>query len=199
MRASCHNCTSSCGGTLVAVDGERIEDACRALLEAIGEDPGRQGLRDTPRRWAAMWREFVDYDAGKLDTAFESLKADQMVVVSGMRVWSFCEHHLLPFWCDVACGYTTDAKIIGLSKFARISHRHAHRLQVQERLVEEIADDIATLTGSENVGVIARGVHTCMVMRGVRTEGVMTSSAMRGAFRHNAAMREEFLNLARGA
>jgi GTP cyclohydrolase I len=144
-----------------------------------------------------MWHEFIDYDPGKLDTCFETTKADQLVVVSGMRVWSFCEHHLLPFWCDVSCGYTTDQNIIGLSKFARIAHKHAHSLQVQERLVEQMADDIQAMTKSENVGVVARGVHTCMVMRGIRTEGTMTSSAMRGAFRHNASMREEFLSLCR--
>jgi len=181
----------------VGVDLDRLIDAYRAVLEAIGENPDRQGLQETPGRVARMWQEFVDYDPGKLDTCFESVTADQLVVVSGMRVWSFCEHHLLPFWADVSCGYTTDAKVIGLSKFARIAHKHAHALQVQERLVEQIAGDITDMTGSENVAVIAKGVHTCMVMRGIRTEGTMTSSAMRGAFRHNAAMREEFLSLCR--
>lgn len=166
------------------------------LLAAIGEDPEREGLRDTPRRWAKSWAEFMDYDPGKVDTCFEAVKADQMVVVSGVRVWSLCEHHLLPFWCDVAVGYTTDQAVIGLSKVARLAHKHAHRLQVQERLVEGIADDVQAQTGSENVAVLAQGVHTCMVMRGIKTPGTMTSSAMRGSFRHNDAARAEFLRLA---
>lgn len=112
-----------------------------------------------------------------------------------MRVWSLCEHHLLPFWCDVSIGYIARKRIVGLSKFARIAHDAAHRLQVQERLVEQIANRVASVSGSPDVAVLARGEHLCMSMRGVRTKGLATSSALRGAFKR-PALRAEFLGLA---
>jgi GTP cyclohydrolase IA len=166
------------------------------LLLAIGEDPDREGLCDTPRRFADWWAEFIDHDPGRTDTAFEAAEADQMVVVSGLKVWSLCEHHLLPFWCDVAIGYVAADRILGLSKFARVARRAAHRLQVQERLTKDIADEISRLTGTPDVAVLARGEHLCLTMRGVRTPAVMTSSVMRGAFREDPAARSEFLRLA---
>jgi GTP cyclohydrolase I len=174
----------------------RLEHLCRQLLLAIGEDPDREGLRDTPRRWAAWWREFVDHDPGTLGTTFEAIEADQLVVVSGIRLWSLCEHHLLPFWCDVAIGYIAGDRVLGLSKFARVARKFAHRLQVQERLTKQIADEVARLTGSPDVAVIARGEHLCMSARGVRAPALMTSSVMRGAFRAKPEARAEFLQLA---
>jgi len=179
----------------MAVDVTMLEHHARAILMAIGEDINRPGLAETPARYARMWRDFIDYEPGSTNTSFESVHADQMVVVSGMKVWSFCEHHLLPFWADISCGYLTDQKVLGLSKFARIAHKHAHRLQVQEQLVEQIADEITDHTGTPNVAVLAQGVHTCMVMRGIKTEGIMTSSAMRGTFREDPKAREEFLRI----
>lgn len=169
----------------------------RELLVALGEDPGRDGLADTPRRFADLWREFVEYDPGRVGTTFEAAGADQMVVVSGIRVWSLCEHHLLPFWCDLAVGYVAAGRVLGLSKFARIAHRHAHRLQVQERLTQEVAESVAALTGSPDVAVRARGEHLCMAMRGIRTPALMTSSVMRGVFRDRPEARAEFLQLCR--
>ena len=112
------------------VDYPRLLELGRELLIAIGEDPDREGLQDTPRRWANWWREFIEYDAGTTDTSFNSVSTDQMVCVSGMRVFSLCEHHLLPMWCDVAIGYIPRDKVLGLSKFARIAHKFAHQLQV---------------------------------------------------------------------
>lgn len=179
----------------VEVLGPAVEDAVRALLEAVGEDPDRKGLRETPARVARFWREFLEHDPGKLDTRFESVRTDQLVAVTGMRVWSLCEHHLLPFWCDVSVGYLAGDTVLGLSKFARIAHRHAHRLQLQERLVDGIAEEVARRAETESVAVVARGVHLCMVMRGVRTEATMTSSSMRGVFRHNPFARQEFMDL----
>jgi GTP cyclohydrolase I len=178
------------------VDYTQLHSIGRNLLEAIGEDPTRPGLVDTPRRFADSWREFVEYDPGNIETTFESVTLDQMVVVKGMRVWSMCEHHLLPFWCDVSVGYLTGDKVLGLSKFARIAHKHAHRLQLQERLVEGIATDLKEIVGTENVAVIAEGEHLCMTMRGVRTPARMISSAMYGAFRTEQA-RAEFLSIVR--
>jgi len=170
-----------------------LEALGRRLLVAIGEDPEREGLRDTPARWARWWGEFIDYQPGKVETAFQSVSVDQMVVVSGMRVWSLCEHHLLPFWCDVSIGYLAGERVLGLSKFARVAHHHAHRLQVQERLVQGIAETVQDLAATKNVAVIAHGEHLCMTMRGIKTQGVMTSSVMTGVFRENAAVRAEFL------
>lgn len=113
-----------------------------------------------------------------------------------MRVWSLCEHHLLPFWCDVAIGYIATDRVLGLSKFARVAGQFAHRLQVQERLTRQVADAIERLTGSPDVAVLATGEHLCMSARGVRTPALMTSSVMRGAFRDSPSARAEFLQLA---
>jgi len=167
----------------------------RELLQAIGEDPEREGIKDTPRRFADWWKEFIDYQPGSLDTCFESITTDQMVTVSGMRVWSLCEHHLLPFWCDVSIGYIAGEQVLGLSKFARIAHKYAHTLQLQERLCHQIADEITRIVGTEDVAVLARGRHLCMEMRGVRTPGLMSSSVMRGLFRDKNEARMEFLQL----
>jgi GTP cyclohydrolase I len=177
------------------VDYPRLLELGRELLLAIGEDPEREGLLETPRRWADSWREFIEYDPGKTDTVFETSTADQMVTVSGMRVSSLCEHHLLPFWCDVAIGYIADGKVLGLSKFARIAHQFAHQLQLQERLGQQIADEVSRITGTENVAVVLKGEHLCMTTRGIRTPGTMTSSVMRGVFRDEYETRMEFLRL----
>lgn len=167
----------------------------RELLQAIGEDPERDGLKDTPRRFADWWEEFICYHPGSLDTCFESVTTDQMVTVSDMRVWSLCEHHLLPFWCDVSIGYIAGEQVLGLSKFARIAHKYAHTLQLQERLCHQIADEVTQIVGTEDVAVLASGQHLCMAMRGIRTPGTMTSSVMRGVFRSSSEARMEFLTL----
>ena len=177
------------------VDYDRLLRLGRETLEAIGEDPNRPGLVETPRRWAAMWREFIEYNPGQTETVFESVQTDQMVVVSGMRVWSLCEHHLLPFWCDIAIGYIARDCVLGLSKFGRIAHQYAHRLQLQEQLVQQIAVEVSRVTGSPDVAVIGRGEHLCMSMRGVKTPAIMTSSAMYGVFREKPEARAEFLAL----
>lgn len=177
------------------VDYDKLVQIGRDLLIAIGEDPERDGLKDTPHRYAKWWREFIDYDAGKIETSFQLENNDQMVAVTGMRVWSLCEHHLLPFSSTISIGYIPKDKVLGLSKFARIAHKYAHKPQVQERLVQEIADEVKKITGSENVAVVADGEHSCMVMRGIRTSGNMRTSVMSGAFRNEPEARAEFLNL----
>lgn len=174
---------------------ERIQDLTEQLIEALGYDSSSDGLRDTPRRVAKLWTDFTTYEAGNCDTAFEMETSDQIVVVKGMRVWSMCEHHLLPFWCDISAGYITRGKVLGLSKFARIAHKHAHKLQLQERLVEQIAEDIRQATATDDVAVFAEGEHLCMTMRGIRTAALMNSSSMHGAFRSNAETRAEFFAL----
>jgi GTP cyclohydrolase I len=177
------------------VDYPRLLELGRELLLAIGEDPDREGLLDTPRRWADSWREFIEYDPGTIETTFASVDAGQLVCVSGLRVSSLCEHHLLPFWCDVAIGYIPDEKVLGLSKFARIAHQFAHQLQLQERLGQQIADEVSRITGTENVAVVLKGEHLCMTVRGIRTPGQMSSSVMRGVFRAESEMRMEFLSM----
>jgi GTP cyclohydrolase I len=180
---------------------ERREDlaACATrLLTLLGEDPKRPGLVDTPQRFARMWDEFIHYDPGTTDTVFEGVVADQMVVVSGMPVWSMCEHHLLPMRMNVSIGVIARDKVLGLSKYARIAHKHAHKLQIQERYVKEVADEIEAMLGAPDVAVVASGVHLCMEMRGIRTHGLMTSSVMRGAFQEEGPSRAEFLALHNG-
>jgi GTP cyclohydrolase I len=177
------------------VDYPRLLELGRELLLAIGEDPDREGLNDTPRRWANWWREFIGYDPGTTDTSFNAVSTDQMVCVSGMRVFSLCEHHLLPMWCDVAIGYSPTERVLGLSKFARIAHKFAHQLQVQERLGEQIAAEVSRITGTEDVAVVLKGEHLCMTARGIRTPGVMSTSLMRGVFRDEYEKRMEFLQL----
>lgn len=175
----------------------QIELLIAELLRMIGEDPSRPGLIETPRRVAAFWSEFIDYDPGVTDTTFESISTNHMVIVSPIRVWSLCEHHLLPFWCDVSIGYIPRGKVLGLSKFARIAHQFAHKLQLQEQLVDEIANEVARVTDSPDVMVIGRGEHMCMVMRGIQTPALMTSSRIMGVFSTEDAARAEFLSLVR--
>lgn len=174
----------------------RLAALGRALLLLIGEDPDREGLRDTPRRWADWWLEFSDYGDPNAERTFDEVRSDQMVVVSGIRVWSLCEHHLLPFWCDLTLGYLPAGRILGLSKFGRIAHLHAHRLQVQERLVGDIAAHLCRATGSEDVAVLGEGEHLCMTMRGARTPHRMQCQVILGRFRRVASVRQEFFHLA---
>lgn len=178
------------------VDRDALERIGRELLVAIGEDPSRDGLRETPARWAKWWAEFIDHDPGRIATAFEPECFDEMVAVCGIEVWSLCEHHLLPFRSVISCAYMPNDKMLGLSKFARIAHMMAHRPQVQERLVNDIANMIEKVTGSPDVAVIADGEHLCMTMRGVKTPASMRTSVMRGRFRTETMMRSEFLALA---
>lgn len=172
-------------------------ELARQLLVEIGEDPDRDGLRATPARFARWWREFINYDPGSLGTLFESVGTSQLVVVSDIQVWSLCEHHLLPFSCSVTIAYRPTEQLLGLSKFARVAHHHAHRLQVQERLVNQIALEISTLSGAEDVAVIAKGEHLCMTMRGVKAAAQMTSTAYRGEFGTDAGLRAELFDLIR--
>jgi len=175
---------------------DRLVQLGTDLLTTIGEDPNRTGLRETPQRFARYWQEFLAYDAGTVDTTFTSVVVDQMVVVSGIKVWSLCEHHLLPFSCDIAVGYITRDRVIGLSKIPRICHKHAHRLQLQEQLIDDIATEVIKIADCLDVAVVGKGCHTCMTMRGIKSDGVMTSSVMRGRFKENHHTRLEFLSLA---
>jgi len=177
------------------IDTNKIEQAYTMILEAIGENPEREGIQETPKRVAKWWKEFIDYDAGKINTTFQGMSIDQMVIIKDIKVWSLCEHHLLPFWCNVSIAYISKEKVLGLSKFARIANKHAHKLQIQEQLVDNIAKDISGIIESDDVAVIANGEHLCMSMRGIKTPHTMISSSMNGVFIDDHKARSEFLNL----
>jgi len=165
------------------VDQRAISVAIKSLLVALGEDPAREGLAETPTRVARLWAEFIDYDPGNLGTSFDVVQVDQMVAVSGVRVWSLCEHHLLPFWTDLTIAYIANDRIVGLSKMARMAHKAAHRLQLQERLVTDVANSLAVVLEHDDVAVLGTGEHLCMTMRGIKTPGLFHTSVLRGAFR----------------
>ncbi|MCQ6556862.1 GTP cyclohydrolase I [Streptomyces sp. C10-9-1] len=179
------------------VNGERVADLARQLLEAVGEDPQREGLRGTPERFARWWTEFLDHDPGRTDTVFEEdlpAGTDRVVIVRGIVAWSLCEHHLLPMRLELTIGYRPCGSVLGLSKFARIVAAHAHRLQLQERIVDGVAADVAKATGSADVGVVADGVHLCMSMRGVRQDQARTlSHSLSGAFADGGALGSQLL------
>lgn len=181
----------------MSVDKSKLELLCKEFLICIGENPDDPRISDTPKRWAKMWAEFIDYDAGNITTSFKLENMDQMIVVRDIKIWSICEHHLVPFWANITLGYIPKEKVLGLSKFGRIAHKHAHKLQIQERLVADIAKDIMDMGNTDSVAVIAQGEHLCMTMRGIKTPAIMVSSSMNGVFRNNGEARSEFLRLAK--
>lgn len=191
-------------GDTIKSKGLRVTDRCKIanliheLLVALGEDPDREGLRDTPMRVARFWQEFIEYDPGRVRTCFSTETIDQLVILRVNRVWSMCEHHLLPFQMNIVIGYLARGKFLGASKFARVCYKYAHRLQIQEHFVEQVADEIQELTDSPDVAVYAVGRHTCMESRGIQNDGAMCTSVMRGIFRANPVARQEFLLLAGG-
>jgi GTP cyclohydrolase I len=166
----------------------------RRLLEVL-QIPIEGETLETPKRWAKWWMEFMNYDPGKVETSFSSNRVDQMVVITIDRIWSLCSHHLLPWYADVTIGYIPNQRVLGLSKFARIAQKHAHKPQTQEQFVDDIAEEISRLAGTKNVAVVARGEHLCMISRGIKAPGKMMTSSMKGAFRHEGSTRREFFSL----
>ncbi|WP_197085184.1 GTP cyclohydrolase I [Saccharothrix sp. ST-888] len=162
------------------VDTVRVTSLVRQLLDAIGEDPDREGLVDTPSRVARWWAEFLDHDAGSVDTVFNhTTDADGLVLLRGIEAWSLCEHHLLPFRLNVSIAYVPHAKVLGLSKLVRQLRAHTHGLQLQERITDQVAAAIAKAAGTDDVAVYAEGEHLCMSMRGVEASGVRTITSCR--------------------
>jgi GTP cyclohydrolase I len=187
------------------IDGKAAEESVRELLQALGENPKRDGLLNTPRRVARMYRELlagykVD-PAVMVNGALFDVKYDEMVIVRDIEFYSLCEHHMLPFMGRVHVAYIPDGKVLGLSKIPRVVDMYARRLQVQERMTRQIADFLSDLLKPQGVAVVVEALHLCMMMRGVKkNDARMTTSAMHGAFRANLATREEFLaNISRGA
>ena len=187
------------------VDIPASESAVLELLRALGEQPEREGLLDTPRRVARMYSELLSgyhADPDKIvNGALFNITYDQMVIVRDIKFYSLCEHHLLPFLGRAHVAYMPAGKVIGLSKIPRLVDVFARRLQVQERMTRQIADLLQQMLEPHGVAVVVEGMHMCTMMRGVKKHDArMTTSAMLGSFRTNAATRQEFMdNISRGA
>lgn len=179
-------------------DGAPTDGVVR-LLEYIGENPTRQGLVDTPRRVVKAMQEMTAgyaVDVGKLLAVSFDVDYDQLVVVRNIPFSSLCEHHMLPFTGTATVGYLPSTRIVGLSKLARLVHAYAKRLQVQERMTQQIADAMQTHIMPQGCGVVLRGNHSCMQCRGIETQGEMVTSALHGTLRVDPMQRQEFLALA---
>lgn len=184
------------------VDHARIERAVREILLAVGEDPDREGLLETPARVARMYAEMftgLRQDPREhLRKAFTE-KYDEIVLVRDIAFNSVCEHHLLPFMGHAHIGYLPDGRVVGLSKLARVVEVVSHRPQVQERMTEQIADLLEHDLGAKGVAVVVEATHTCMTIRGVRKpSSICVTSAMKGLFRTNISSRAEVLSLIYG-
>jgi GTP cyclohydrolase I len=175
-----------------------IEDSVRTLLTNVGEDPDREGLQRTPDRVARMYDELLSgyhTDPVKMiNDALFTVDYSEMVIVKDIDYYSMCEHHMLPFYGKVHVAYIPNGKVIGLSKIPRIVEMFARRLQVQERMTEQIADFINEVIQPQGVAVVAEGVHMCSMMRGVKKANAsMVTSAVRGTFKDDPKTRAEFM------
>jgi GTP cyclohydrolase I len=183
-----------------ATESDTIADLVRRMLVQLGEDPNREGLRRTPERFEKALRYLTSgyrQEPEKiLNNAMFTVGYDEMVVVKDIEVYSLCEHHLLPFFGKCHVAYLPNKKVVGLSKIARLVNMYARRLQIQERLTNQIALTIQEQLKPQGVGVIIEARHLCMVMRGVEKQNsAAVTSAMLGAFRENKQTRDEFLSL----
>ena len=181
---------------------EKVETAVSQILTAIGEDPTRDGLQRTPLRVADMFAEiFAGYQTDAKTLLSQSLfdvEYDEMILVKDIEFYSMCEHHMLPFHGKVHVAYVPNDKVVGLSQIPRLVEIYARRLQVQERMTQQIAQSLYSALKPQGVGVIVEGAHFCAMMRGVEKEQMrMVTSAMRGTFKKLSATRNEFLSLIR--
>lgn len=183
-------------------DHARIRAAVVEMLSAIGDDPARDGLQDTPRRIAEMYMEIFEglwVDPRKyLETVF-AVAHDEMVILRNIPFYSMCEHHFLPFHGEAHVGYIPDGRVVGISKLARVVEGFARRPQIQEQLTSQVAEAIMEVLKPDGVAVVIEAEHLCMTMRGVKKPGSrMVTSAMRGDFKQSAVTRGEFLSLVHG-
>ena len=184
------------------IDQDRLKSAVVDLLKAIGEDPERNGLADTPRRIADMYAEIFSGLAidplQYLKVSFE-VAHDEMVILRNIPFYSMCEHHFLPFHGEAHVGYIPDGRIVGISKLARVVEGFARRPQIQEQLTTQVAEAIMEAMAPDGVAVVIEAEHLCMTMRGVQKPGSrMVTSAMRGQFKQSSVTRSEFLALVAG-
>jgi GTP cyclohydrolase I len=188
-----------------SIDVDTVRRVMFEFLKAVGEDPEREGLKNTPARVARMYTELLggyNMDPERLiNGALFNINYDEMVLVRDIEFYSLCEHHMLPFIGRAHVAYLPAGKVIGLSKIPRIVDMYARRLQVQERMTRQIADLLQKVLVPQGVAVVVEGMHLCSMMRGVKKHDArMTTSAMHGAFRANLATRQEFLeNISRGS
>jgi GTP cyclohydrolase I len=186
------------------VNDAAIRKAVTAIIKSIGEDPDREGLRETPQRVADMYAELfmgVDKDPRQELTVGYELGHREMIIVRDIPFYSMCEHHLLPFYGVAHIGYIPDVsgRVVGISKLARVVEIFAKRLQLQERMTSQIADAICEALQPDGVAVVVQAEHLCMTMRGIKKPGSnVITSATRGLFRSRAATRAEFLSLVQG-
>jgi len=188
--------------TIESVDQAAVREAVRRIVEAIGDDPDREGLADTPRRMAEMYAELfsgLNRDPREvLSTGFQESHRE-MVILKNIPFYSLCEHHFLPFHGQAHVGYVPEGRIVGASKIARAVDIFARRPQLQERLTGQIADAIMENLSPDGVAVVIEAEHLCIAMRGVQKAGTtLITSAIRGGFRRRAVTRSEFLALVRG-
>src|SRR5271166_810883 len=187
----------------MSMDLDRIRRAVREILIAVGEDPDREGLRETPDRVARMYAEVfqgLNQDPGVHLKKLFTQKYDEMVLIRDIRFVSFCEHHLLPVIGKAHVAYIPNGKVIGLSKIPRVVDVLAKRPQMQERLTEELADLLMKELGAKGVAVVIEGTHSCMTIRGVnKPDSSFVTSAMRGAFKQKLATRSEVMSLIFGS
>ena len=186
--------------TMKQPNEKRIAALVRDLLVELGEDPAREGLVKTPQRVAKslafLTRGYRQSLKAVVNGAKFTSGTNHMVILKDIELYSLCEHHLLPFYGSCAIGYISQGKVLGVSKLARIVDMFARRLQIQERMTEEIANAIMAEAGAEGVGVVIRAKHLCMMMRGVEKQNSeMTTSAVLGSFRTDEKVRQEFLSL----
>ncbi|MBV8845600.1 MAG: GTP cyclohydrolase I FolE [Bryobacterales bacterium] len=180
--------------------GPSVASHIRDVLRMLGEDPQREGLRHTPERWEKamqfLTRGYEESLEQIVNGAIFSVKCDEMVIVKDIEFFSMCEHHLLPFFGKIHVAYLPKDKVIGLSKIPRIVNMYARRMQLQERLTQQVAEAVESAISPRGVGVMAEARHFCMMMRGVEKQhsGTITST-MLGAFRASKATRDEFLAL----
>ena len=184
------------------VNEKKVAALVKELLAELGEDPGREGLAKTPKRVAQslafLTQGYRQNVKSVINGALFTSGTNHMVILKDIEFYSLCEHHLLPFYGTCSIGYISQGKVLGVSKLARIVNLFARRLQIQERLTEEIADAIMREANAEGVGVVIRAKHLCMMMRGVEKQNSeMTTSAVLGSFRTDEKVRQEFLSLIR--
>jgi GTP cyclohydrolase I len=182
------------------VDKARVASLMRELIAALGEDPDREGLRGTPKRMAEaltfLTSGYRQSPKQVLNGAVFQAHMNHMIIVRDIEVYSLCEHHLLPFYGRCHVGYVAKDKVLGVSKIARIVDCFARRMQIQERLTEQVAQSVLAEAEAEGVGVVMECRHLCMMMRGVgKQNSVMTTSVVLGSFRTEPATRQEFLSL----
>lgn len=186
------------------IDSNKVEQAVKLLLEALGDNPDREGLKETPKRVAKMYQEVFEgmkYSNGEIaemfDKCFEDTTTGDLVVIENIPVFSYCEHHLaLMYDMNVSVGYIPNGKVIGLSKVARIADMVAKRLQLQERIGTDIYEVLRQVLHTEDIIVVIEGSHSCMTARGIKKVGSKTKTACcKGEFLKNASLRQEFYNL----